>query len=529
MKLIDWLPGEWRFEFGQSPAGEYGDNEIVQEFRQGKEDWQSPPFTARHVYTWFVLDNGYAVGINEGPNGNSYPVKKVRLSGTRMLDKVWRDKLAGLPEAGMGYQRVTVIFADGGVREDVLVVNGQECELPDGDAGREIKDIRASGGLEANWIEEEPPVMNEAERRRRIRKKIDDAILALPKPVHVETLMSSEKESREMTREEKADLLNQHEFYHGTKSDAETLRTEFSGTRFDTKTGIGMWGEGIYITDDKAWAKDFAKMAPGEGVPRILRVSLNVKNPLVVDLTSDPSERSDDEAYVLEHGGPGKTAKGLSEWAINKGYDAIALYSRIGFDEVVILRDEAISQAKPVIMEALMSSGKGSVPVKVLARLNNLIGSLGITGYTMRQIMDDVDDGSESRSRRCGSSLSKFDKKKGIAEFSSVCLKEGHKQTVEFEDFETVLELAAEDGVDIDGLEGTALFADPTVGSLLKESNVRIFCNCKSYKYTFAYLAYSLGFGELGDAWDSPPNIRNPNYIGVCCKHLVSVYDHYFR
>ncbi len=282
----------------------------------------------------------------------------------KTLDKKWQDKLAGLPEDGMGYQRVTVIFADGGVREDVLVVNGQECELPDGDAGREIKDIRASGGLEANWIEEEPPVMNEAERRRRIRKKIDDAILALPKPVHVETLMSS---------------------------------------------------------------------------------------------------------------------------------------------------------------------GKGPVPTKVIARLNNLISSLGITGYTMRQIMDDVDDGSESRSRRCGSSLSKFDKKKGIAEFSSVCLKEGHKQTVEFEDFETVLELAAEDGVDIDGLEGTALFADPTVGSLLKESNVRIFCNCKSYKYTFAYLAYSLGFGELGDAWDSPPNIRNPNYEGVCCKHLVSVYDHYFK
>ena len=357
----------------------------------------------------------------------------------KTLDKKWQDKLAGLPEAGMGYQRVTVIFADGGVREDVLVVNGQECELPDGDAGREIKDIRASGGLEANWIEEEPPVMNEAERRRRIRKKIDDAILALPKPVHVETLMSSGKEPK--------------------------------------------------------------KIIPGEAQERWMSCS--------------PSPEGE-----------------MDEWPDGL-YRRGEACPQCGSTKSSVAIGGAIRQwwcqacGNPFMP---VDTTKKSASIRVLARLNNLISSLGITGYTMRQIMDDVDDGSESRSRRCGSSLSKFDKKNGVAEFSSVCTAGSHRQRISFNDWETIVELATEDEeTDFDKLEGTALFGDPVVGDLLKESDVIVFCSCPSYKFSFAYLCYTLSMGELGEAHDAPPNIRNPELRGTVCKHLISVYNHYFK
>jgi hypothetical protein len=148
----------------------------------------------------------------------------------------------------------------------------------------------------------------------------------------------------------------------------------------------------------------------------------------------------------------------------------------------------------------------------------------------MKDIIDDVDDGSKRRSRGCGSSLSKFDKKNGVAEFSSVCHKGSHKQRVTFSDWPTIVELATEDEeTDFDSLEGTALFRDPTVGDLLKESDVIVFCSCPSYKFSFAYLCYTLEMGELGEAHDTPPNIRNPNYSGTVCKHLISVYEHYFK
>ena len=91
------------------------------------------------------------------------------------------------------------------------------------------------------------------------------------------------------------------------------------------------------------------------------------------------------------------------------------------------------------------------------------------------------------------------------------------------------MELAEEEGIDLSKLDGTAFFRDPTIGDLLKESDVQIYCSCPAYKFYYAFIAYSIGFGELGEAHDSPPSIRNPNYEGVCCKHLISVYEHYFK
>ena len=47
-----------------------------------------------------------------------------------------------LPESGMGYQRVTIRFANNQVAQDVLVFNAEEAELPEELAHVPIRDIQ---------------------------------------------------------------------------------------------------------------------------------------------------------------------------------------------------------------------------------------------------------------------------------------------------------------------------------------------------------------------------------------------------
>jgi hypothetical protein len=60
----------------------------------------------------------------------------------RQLDQRWKQYLAGLPESGMGYQRVDVRMSDGRTVVDALVFNAQEIELPDDCGDLEINEIR---------------------------------------------------------------------------------------------------------------------------------------------------------------------------------------------------------------------------------------------------------------------------------------------------------------------------------------------------------------------------------------------------
>ena len=48
------------------------------------------------------------------------------------LQEPWIGKLCGLPETGMGYQRVDVELRDGLVVKNVLVFNAEEMEWPSG-------------------------------------------------------------------------------------------------------------------------------------------------------------------------------------------------------------------------------------------------------------------------------------------------------------------------------------------------------------------------------------------------------------
>ena len=60
------------------------------------------------------------------------------------LEKRWTERLVKLPESGMGYQRVTIRFANNRIVPDVLVFNAEEAELPEELLHVPIRDIQLS-------------------------------------------------------------------------------------------------------------------------------------------------------------------------------------------------------------------------------------------------------------------------------------------------------------------------------------------------------------------------------------------------
>lgn len=58
------------------------------------------------------------------------------------LDNRWTRELLRLPESGMGYQRVDIVFRNGRKLEDVAVFNAEEVDLPEELARVEIDELR---------------------------------------------------------------------------------------------------------------------------------------------------------------------------------------------------------------------------------------------------------------------------------------------------------------------------------------------------------------------------------------------------
>ena len=77
MKLKDKLPIEFMdCEYENSKARKFADIEVVQEYDAREKPWIG---THKNITYWFVLKNGYAVGLNENPEkGLSFPVVKVK-------------------------------------------------------------------------------------------------------------------------------------------------------------------------------------------------------------------------------------------------------------------------------------------------------------------------------------------------------------------------------------------------------------------------------------------------------------------
>jgi hypothetical protein len=159
---------------------------------------------------------------------------------------------------------------------------------------------------------------------------------------------------------------------------------------------------------------------------------------------------------------------------------------------------------------------------------------LELEAYNARQLVDASEGIKKSLARGCGARLSGFNKREGLAEFITRCSGGTWRQEVSFEDWDAILEVIAgeEEGgepLDIERMTPEQIIKSPVLRDLLRESDIIVWCQCDSYKYSYAYLAWTLKYGELGEAWAKPPSIRNPNYSGALCKHLIAVCDQYLK
>lgn len=77
--LIDWAPRQFAIEYDNSKAFQLRDRKVVKEYSDRDADWKPWPGPQKNVYSWCILDNGYAVGWNESQTrGWSFPVVKLK-------------------------------------------------------------------------------------------------------------------------------------------------------------------------------------------------------------------------------------------------------------------------------------------------------------------------------------------------------------------------------------------------------------------------------------------------------------------
>jgi hypothetical protein len=64
---------------------------------------------------------------------------------TIKLNENWSQHLVKLPETGMGYQKVDLIFKDGRKLKDLIVLNAEDCETEESFNVDDIADIKIHG------------------------------------------------------------------------------------------------------------------------------------------------------------------------------------------------------------------------------------------------------------------------------------------------------------------------------------------------------------------------------------------------
>ena len=130
-------------------------------------------------------------------------------------------------------------------------------------------------------------------------------------------------------RDEDGKLLT---VYHGTRADFDTYDTSKAGQNYE-----GNWsnnGKGIYFTDNKEEAMEYAKSSIDEGDPKVKEAQLDITNPFdsSKDYTNELSEMAKEygiEPYYLERGDR------LFNWFNTNKKDIVEALSKYGYDGIV--------------------------------------------------------------------------------------------------------------------------------------------------------------------------------------------------
>lgn len=145
-----------------------------------------------------------------------------------------------------------------------------------------------------------------------------------------------------------------------------------------------------------------------------------------------------------------------------------------------------------------------------------------IKALTVQDLIRNLEPGDDYRAGSCSSSLVRWDKAHATAYFTSRCAGSANSwdQMVQFIDYNFLV--SEEDRELIESFaDALELYPD------LLQSDVKVFCGCPS----FNWWGHKYNLFELDTGLEpavSAPNIRDPGTVRMSCKHLISVYKHYF-
>lgn len=167
-----------------------------------------------------------------------------------------------------------------------------------------------------------------ADEKTEIKKSVENA-----SDTEIEEEIAPVKEQDDLpnskVRDKDGKLLT---VYHGTRAEFDTYDTSKAGQNYE-----GNWlnnGKGIYFTDNKEEAMEYAKSSIDKGSPKIKEAQLDITNPFdsSKDYTNELSEMAKEygiEPYYLERGDR------LFNWFNINKKDIVEALSKYGYDGIV--------------------------------------------------------------------------------------------------------------------------------------------------------------------------------------------------
>lgn len=153
-----------------------------------------------------------------------------------------------------------------------------------------------------------------------------------------------------------------------------------------------------------------------------------------------------------------------------------------------------------------------------------------IKAMNARDILSDVDAGSSDRAGSCSANIVSMDTESGTLDCVSRCSGSRNmwRQRIQIYDWNYVIPEEEREMLDR-GVSWEQLISDYPE---LKNSELKLHCDCPSFIYSFHYLSdqldYALEHQPNPPGSINPDNPRNPDLIGTVCKHLVNVLRTFF-
>jgi len=133
----------------------------------------------------------------------------------------------------------------------------------------------------------------------------------------------------------------------------------------------------------------------------------------------------------------------------------------------------------------------------------------------IKQAKSDIDSATRGRKRKYTTTFNGLDTRNQMVWGTESASRPGliHQQIIQFEDLDIAL-----------GIEDPDLKPRDRV-RLAMAGDVKVNCTCEEFKFFgYAFITSQLDMNS-GPQENRAPNLRNPNLVGIVCRHLALVLD----